>query len=97
MTLDERACRRKAREAEWNFRVLQGLPLKDTFWNHLPLPSHRPGLIRRKGAFMDFFFDNLEGRLNSTLPHYDRPDGTSRIAANGPVTPSGTSASPRAM
>ncbi len=46
---------------------------------------------------MDFFFDNLEGRLNSTLPHYDRPTGTSRIAANGPVTPSGTSASPRAM
>ena len=24
---------------------------------------------------MDFFFDNLEGRLSSTLPHYDRPDG----------------------
>ncbi|MFQ9918625.1 MAG: hypothetical protein ACLRWQ_21870 [Flavonifractor plautii] len=40
-----------------------------------PFPSHRPGLIRRKGAFMDFFFDNLEGRLSSTLPHYDRPDG----------------------
>ena len=24
---------------------------------------------------MDFFFDNLEGRLSSTLPHYARPDG----------------------
>ena len=23
---------------------------------------------------MDFFFDNLEGRLSSTLPHYDRRD-----------------------
>ena len=24
---------------------------------------------------MDFFFDNLEGRLSSTLPHSDGPDG----------------------
>lgn len=34
MTLDERACRRKAREAEWNFRVSKGY-VEDTFWNHL--------------------------------------------------------------
>lgn len=34
MTLDERACRRKAREAEWKFRVSKGY-VKDTFWNHL--------------------------------------------------------------
>ena len=34
MTLDERACRRKAREAEWNFRVSKGY-VKDTFWNRL--------------------------------------------------------------
>lgn len=33
---------------------------------------------------MDFFFDNLEGRLSSTLPHYDRPDGgRAGLAANG--------------
>ena len=34
MTLDERACRRKAREAEWHFRVSKGY-VKDTFWNRL--------------------------------------------------------------
>ena len=42
---------------------------------------------------MDFFFDNLEGRLSSTLPHYDRPDGDEQDCRKR----SGTSASPRAM
>ena len=31
---------------------------------------------------MDFFFDNLEGRLSSTLPHYDRPDGDEQDCRN---------------
>ena len=34
MSADERACRRRAREAEWKFRVSKGYE-KDTFWNRL--------------------------------------------------------------
>ena len=32
MSADERACRRRARDAEWRFRVSKGYE-KDTFWN----------------------------------------------------------------
>ena len=74
MTLDERACRRKAREAEWNFRVSKGY-VKDTFWNRLWFRLTHRDRTAGKEPIMDFLLDNLEGRLSSTLPHYDRPDG----------------------
>lgn len=32
MSSDERTCRRRAREAEWKFRVSKGYE-RDTFWN----------------------------------------------------------------
>mgnify|MGYP006998810993 CR=1 FL=1 len=31
---DEQDCRKRARDAEWNFRVSKGY-VKDTFWNRL--------------------------------------------------------------
>lgn len=31
---DEKACRRRARDAEWNFRVSRGYE-KDTLWNRI--------------------------------------------------------------
>ena len=34
MDSDERACRKRAREAEWKFRVSKGYE-KNTFWSHL--------------------------------------------------------------
>ncbi|WP_297232825.1 hypothetical protein [uncultured Flavonifractor sp.] len=34
MDASERACRRRARDAEWNFRVSKGYE-KDTFWNRV--------------------------------------------------------------
>ena len=34
MGSDERACRKRAREAEWKFRVSKGY-VKNTFWSHL--------------------------------------------------------------
>ena len=34
MNPEDRRCRRRARDAEWNFRVSRGYE-KDTFWNRL--------------------------------------------------------------
>ena len=34
MDPEDRRCRRRARDAEWNFRVSKGYE-KDTFWNRL--------------------------------------------------------------
>ena len=92
-----RACRRKAREAEWNFRVSKGY-VKDTFWNHLRFRSHRPGLIRRKGAFYGFLLRQSRGAAQLDAPPTRPPRrGHEQDYRKRARDAGGTSASPRAM